>query len=215
MTYVTWEGRVRGRAIGWKIVPSKASQALFIIVDLEAWESYGDGKWSDLPAPPYRQNSRITIQHKDGRLYAERCEEVMEALGWDGSGMSIDKSPEINIPCQWNSKASKKNAQTFFNGEFLKPFHAIPQGGSKLEPAPKSLVSAFDDKFGSQLRAIAAGMKPKDNPAPTPPPVENPDADPPPEYGTITDPPAKPQEYGGSALPEETAPGNDQDKDPF
>jgi hypothetical protein len=188
------------------------SQALAIEVDLEAWEGIDETKsWAQLPVP-HLQRARVWVQKKNGELLAENVERLIVALGWDGSAATIDRNPEIDQPVQWSSKgepSTKDPSKLFFNAEYLVPYDYAP--APKERPKADSRVaSSFDEKFGSQLRAIAGKVAQTNQasspaPAPAPAPVhppQNQDADPPPEYADLTTPPTNPPQFGGPALNE-------------
>lgn len=112
------------------------------------------------------------IVKKDGNLNTRSCESLMKSAGWDGTLESISDKTWQPTDCQVKVGADTYKNVTRYRIEFINPFDSTP---GKFEELAAEKVQGLAQRFGTQLRALAASNRanatPKPNGKPPAPPV--------------------------------------------
>lgn len=160
-------GIFRARPLSWRMRNSDSSQAVAVSMEFLILEQLDGSKWASWSE--YEEHNvygDYYVVKKDGSVNATIVEQLVISLGWSGDLRDLAKAvPDVVV--QITVKADEWGGQTRFKAEWLNPGDYVPQSNA----ASTGSLDAAQARFGSLLRAAAAGAKP---PAPTTPPPARP-----------------------------------------
>lgn len=148
------EGIFKAKPLTWGVFQADSGavgiQMSFLVLaqlDGHEWISWAD-------ADDHVVYGTIWVIKKDGSIVAKNVEDMYSALGWEG-GMAEVSGPVPDRIVQVTVKAEEYKGKTQFRVAFIAPedYTPGPQGA-----APED-VKKIDARFGSLLRAAAAGAK--------------------------------------------------------
>lgn len=109
----------------------------------------------------------ISNKSKGNKVNEEAVKAMMAATGWNGDIQVIANRTWDPRPCSWSTESEVYKEKTRYKAAWIKPYDNVP-GGGRGGNVDAEKARALQNKYGSQLRALAgSASKP---PAPTTPP---------------------------------------------
>lgn len=148
------EGIFKAKPLTWGVFQADSGavgiQMSFLILaqlDGKEWVSWAE-------AEDHTVYGTIWVVKKDGSIVVKNVEDMYAALGWEG-GMAEVSGPVPDRVVQVTVKAEEYKGKTQYKVAFIAPEDYVPGPQSA---APED-VKKIDARFGSLLRAAAAGAK--------------------------------------------------------
>jgi len=180
------EGIFKMKPLSWDIREAE-SGAVAVSMSFKVLEELVDGKWESWAT--YEEHMVYGdwwVVKKDGTINEGAVEQLATSLGWDGNLASVTGTPPEKI-VQVLVKPDTYEGVTRYKGSWMNPEDYTGGAPGAADPAT---VKGLQTRFGSLLRAAAAGAKagapkpvakapskagpkPKAAPAPESPPMSN------------------------------------------
>lgn len=148
------EGIFKAKPLTWAVFQADSgavgiSMSFLILAQVDGMEWVS---WAE--AEDHVVYGTIWVVKKDGSIVVKNVEDMYAALGWEG-GMAEVSGPVPDRVCQVTVKAEEYKGKTQYKVAFIAPEDYVPGPQSA---APED-VKKIDARFGSLLRAAAAGAK--------------------------------------------------------
>jgi len=145
------------------------SGAVAVSIDFDIYEQWNGADWAD-----WTQYGQYTVMgdywvvKKDGAVNQGTVEQLASSMGWDGNLNSIAGTPP-NVLVSVSVKADTYKGTTRYKAGWMSPGDQTPKGGATAEQ-----MQDASNRFGSLLRAAAAGAAKAAKPVPAPSRAEAP-----------------------------------------
>ncbi len=174
-------GIFRARPLSWSVRASETSQAVALSIEFLILAQFEGSRWTNWAEyEPHRVFGDFYVIKRDGSVNQTMVEQLAASLGWSGDLREVGQAvPEVTV--QITVKEDAYNGQVRFKADWINPGdHVPPPAGTA-----KGELGALQARFGSLLRAAAAGAR---RTAPVPPaPAGRAPSPPPPAEATPFD----------------------------
>ncbi|MEJ2202923.1 MAG: hypothetical protein P8170_02305 [Gemmatimonadota bacterium] len=157
-------GIFRARPLSWSVRSSETSQAVAISIEFLVLAQLEGSTWSSwADYEDHRVFGDFYVIKRDGSVNATMVEQLVSSLGWSGDLRQVGQAvPDVTV--QITVKEDTYNGQVRFKADWVNPGDHVPQAGG----ASDGELGRLQARFGSLLRAAAAGAKSQQKTA-TPP----------------------------------------------
>ena len=173
MRQIDREGTFRCVPREWWVTRAD-SGAVAVSLDLDIIETWNGSDWDDWTQyGQYTVLGDYWVVKKDGTVNQGTVEQLARSMGWDGNLTSVQGAPP-NVLVSVSVKADTYKGTTRYKAGWMNPGDQEPKGGATAEQ-----VQDAANRFGSLLRAAAAGAAKAAKPVPAPPREERAEEPPP------------------------------------
>ncbi len=169
-------GIFRARPLSWSVRPSETSQSVALSIEFLVLAQLDGSNWTSWAEyEEHRVFGDFYVIKRDGSVNQTMVEQLAGSLGWSGDLRQVGgAAPDVVV--QITVKEDAYNGQVRFKADWINPGDHVPQSSG----ASQGEVGTLQARFGSLLRAAAAGAKrsalarpaPASRPSSGQPPVE-------------------------------------------
>lgn len=166
-------GIFRARPVSWSVRASETSQAVALSIEFLILAQLDGSSWTSWAEyEEHRVFGDFYVIKRDGSVNQTMVEQLAGSLGWSGDLRHVGSAvPEVTV--QITVKEDAYNGQVRFKADWINPGDHVPQPSG----ASEGEVGTLQARFGSLLRAAAAGAKPRQKGAAPPPAKTTPPRD--------------------------------------
>lgn len=161
----------------WDIKAFSTSSSVAVSIGFTITAELDGEQWADWSE--YEEHSvfgDFFVLKKDGTVNQTTVDQLVAAIDWDGDLKCIAETPAPPaIEVQITVKSEEYKGKTYFKVAWINPVDFVPSAASG---ASAEKVEEVNARFGSLLRAAAAGSTAKRKPQPTPVQNTTPSAEP-------------------------------------
>jgi len=173
MNQIDREGTFRCVPREWWVTRAD-SGAMAVSIDLDVIEQWNGSGWDDWTQyGQYTVLGNYWVVKKDSTVNQGTVEQLASSMGWDGNLTSVQGAPP-HVLVSISVKADTYKGTTRYKAGWMNPGDQEPKGGATAEQ-----VQDAANRFGSLLRAAAAGAAKAAKPMPAPPREERAEEPPP------------------------------------
>lgn len=158
-------GVFKAQPVNWEVSPSRDSQSVAIKIQLSILAQWDGSEWQSWA--DYEEHF-VTgwwyVIGKNGQVNQTAVDQLVESLRWNGDVDNLRRDPPKAV-VQVTVKEDTYNSKTTYKASWMTPEGVIP-GAPSASPED---VAAVKTRYGSLLRAAAAGAAKKAGIAPAAP----------------------------------------------
>ncbi|MGE0191982.1 MAG: hypothetical protein AB7T63_08050 [Planctomycetota bacterium] len=157
-------GIFRARPLSWSVRTSETSQAVAISIEFAVLAQLEASSWTSWAEyEEHRVYGQFYVIKRDGSVNQTVVEQLAGALGWNGDLRTV-AGPVPDVTVQITVKEDAYNGQVRFKADWINPGDHTPQ----VPGASQGEVGTLQARFGSLLRAAAAGARSHSKPSAPP-----------------------------------------------
>jgi len=175
---LTQAGDFRGEICSYKLQEYQSSAvAIGVLANVHDVWNPETREWEDWRQHGFQAPGYIFVIKKDGALNESQVSALVLHAGWDGNMESITAKTWKPTPCQFSVEENTYKESTSYRVAWINGYDSEPGAGG-VDP---TRARELQNKFGSQLRAVAGNAVRNALPSTPVTPVTTPETTQPPE----------------------------------